>query len=149
MATISIGSELQGTIVGLFVEPGETVRQGAVVALIESMKMHHEVLVPIDARVVEIMTSVGASVVGGQALLSVEAISGGRVEGDGTPDRDDSRAGGEPDIRALDAAVPNSVDDRPAGLTSGRADLAEVVERHRLVSDERRPTAVGKRRERG
>ena len=39
----TLTSELQGTIVGLFVEVGGAVREGQVVALVESMKMHHEV----------------------------------------------------------------------------------------------------------
>ncbi len=76
MAAITIGSELQGTIVGLFVEPGETVRQGTVLALIESMKMHHEVLAPLDARVVDVLVTVGASVTSGQVLVSIEPVSG-------------------------------------------------------------------------
>ena len=46
---VAVTSELQGTIVGVFVERGATVERGHVLALIESMKMHHEVTAPARA----------------------------------------------------------------------------------------------------
>ena len=48
------------------------VRAGTVVMLIESMKMHHEVVSPIDARVVDVLVEVGAAVSSGEVLLSLE-----------------------------------------------------------------------------
>ena len=45
---VAVSAELQGTIVGSFVEVGSTVRAGDVLALIESMKMHHEIIAPVD-----------------------------------------------------------------------------------------------------
>jgi biotin carboxyl carrier protein len=44
---VAVSAELQGTIVGLFVEVGASVRAGEVMALVESMKMHHEVTAPV------------------------------------------------------------------------------------------------------
>jgi acetyl-CoA carboxylase carboxyltransferase component len=130
---VTVSSELQGTIVGTFVEPGSLVRAGAVVMLIESMKMHHEVLAPLDARVLQVLVEVGAAVASGEELLSLEVVAasnqGERPAGPGAPGTTGSPAVG-------------------AG-SAGRADLAEVVERHAVGSDERRPDAVAKRRARG
>ena len=52
--TITVTAELQGTIVGLFVEIGSTVHAGDVVALIESMKMHHEIVATVTGTVAEL-----------------------------------------------------------------------------------------------
>ena len=71
---VTVASELQGTIVGVFVEPGDIVRQGSVVALIESMKMHHEVLAPRRRQGRGASWSWSATAVaGGAALFSLEA----------------------------------------------------------------------------
>ena len=61
--TLDVTSELQGTIVGVFVEPGDTVRTGAVVALIESMKMHHEAVAAHDGTVTAVLVRVGDAVI--------------------------------------------------------------------------------------
>ena len=44
MSTVSVVTELQGTIVQVLVDVGESVEAGSPVALIESMKMHHDVV---------------------------------------------------------------------------------------------------------
>jgi Acetyl/propionyl-CoA carboxylase, alpha subunit len=53
--TIDVVSELQGTVVALLARPGEAVRFGGVLALVESMKMHHEVVAPADGMVASIV----------------------------------------------------------------------------------------------
>ena len=50
---IDVRSPLQGTVVSLEVAPGDVVRTGAVLMLIESMKMHHDVAASEHGRVVE------------------------------------------------------------------------------------------------
>jgi biotin carboxyl carrier protein len=49
--TAAVSSPLQGTIVGLFVEVGTHVGAGDVIALVESMKMHHEVVASVGGVV--------------------------------------------------------------------------------------------------
>ncbi len=79
---VAVTSELQGTIVGVFVERGATVERGHVLALIESMKMHHEVTAPASGIVHEVLISVGAAVVAGDRLVlldeSVRSAAGRR-----------------------------------------------------------------------
>jgi len=124
--TVTVTSELQGTIVSVLVDVGAPVRSGTVLALIESMKMHHEVVSPSDGTITSIEVSEGATVMTGDAVVSVSA---GAVET--TPIGSGAAAGS----------------DGPAGLD--RPDLREVIERHRVGLDEARPDAVAKRRARG
>ena len=124
--TVTVTSELQGTIVSILVDVGAPVRSGTVLALIESMKMHHEVVSPSDGTVTSIEVSEGATVMAGDAVVSVSA---GAVET--TPVGTGAATGS----------------DGPAGLD--RPDLREVIERHRVGLVEARPDAVAKRRARG
>ena len=123
--TVAVVSELQGTIVGVFVEAGAAVRVGQVVALVESMKMHHEITAGVDGVVDSVMIAQGDTVASGQSLLVV-------VEG--SPPEPES-----------DASSPAAIG--PIGLE--RDDLREVLERHAQGLDDRRPDAVARRRGRG
>ncbi|HZT51489.1 MAG TPA: acetyl-CoA carboxylase biotin carboxyl carrier protein subunit [Stellaceae bacterium] len=55
-----------------FVTPGETVREGQVLMLIEAMKVMNQIPAPRAGRVVEILVADGAPVEYGQALLILE-----------------------------------------------------------------------------
>lgn len=118
----TIRSDLQGTVVTLEVEPGQVVRAGTVLALVESMKLHHELVAPEAAVVVSIGVAVGSTVRPGDVLFEL----GPHDDDTGTADLVDATA--EP---------------------SERADLAEVRERHRLGLDHARPAAVERRRVKG
>jgi len=124
---VNIESELQGTIVGVFVAPGDAVSAGAVLALVESMKMHHELVAPAAGVVTDVDVADGATVAVGQVLFRVrEGASHDRTSGS-------------------DAASAPAVG--PTGLD--RDDLSEVVSRHAPGLDEHRPDAVTRRRARG
>jgi len=128
---IDVVSELLGTVVTLEVVTGASVRAGQVVALVESMKLHHEVVASAAGTVVAIAVAVGDTVRPGDLLMTIgpgdvsPATSGSTVVG----------AGASAPARSA-----------PTGLD--RPDLAEVLERHRIGLDEARPTAVARRRER-
>ena len=122
---MNIESELQGTIIGVFVAPGDEVAAGTVLALVESMKMHHELVAPAAGVVTDVDVSDGATVAVGQTLIRLRE---GADSGHGT------------------AAVPVEASG-PTGLD--RDDLAEVMSRHALGLDEQRPDAVERRRARG
>ena len=119
---IAVTSDLQGTIVGVLVEPGSIVRMGQVVALVESMKMHHEVVSPSDGLVTVVAIADGDTIVAGQSLLEVDERAVAASELDHRP------------------AAPSG----PVGLE--RDDLREVVDRHALGLDASRPDAVARRR---
>ncbi len=124
--TVTVTSELQGTIVSVLVDVGAPVRSGTVLALVESMKMHHEIVSPSDGTVASIEVTEGATVMTGDPVVSVSA---GTVE------------------TASPESVEASGSEAPTGLD--RPDLQEVIERHRVGLDEARPGAVAKRRARG
>ncbi|HEU5268040.1 MAG TPA: carboxyl transferase domain-containing protein [Jatrophihabitans sp.] len=119
-----VTSELQGTVVHLDIAPGQLVRSGAPLAVIESMKMHHDVRVPYPCRVSKVHVALGDTVAIGSALVDVEQVA------------------------ADDVGAAGASTERAAAGAEGAA-LREVVERHELTLDAARPAAVAKRHARG
>jgi acetyl-CoA carboxylase carboxyltransferase component len=127
-----ITSDLQGTVVSVEAQPGSTVGAGRVLAVIESMKMHHDVLAPVACRVDAVLVQQGRAIAAGADLFYITEI------GESERAHDEATA---------DGAVSGS---QASGMSAaGRADVAEVNERHRLVLDEARSEVVAKRHERG
>ena len=121
-----VTSSLQGTIISVEVAVGDSVVPGSVLALVESMKLHHEVRADHAGVVVSLEVAVGATVHPGDRLLELGPPEAGVVVPVG-------EAPGAPvGRRGLD-----------------RLDLTEVIERHRLGSDAARPDAVERRRAKG
>jgi acetyl-CoA carboxylase carboxyltransferase component len=121
---IQVLSELQGTIVSIEVTPGDAVRAGSVLALVESMKLHHEVIAPASGTLAVAHVAAGDTVLPGDELFALTATS------DPTG----------PDPSAVVADVPTGLQ---------RRDLSDVIERHRLGGDGARSEAVAKRHDRG
>jgi biotin carboxyl carrier protein len=69
---ITLPARLPGLVVGVLKGPGDAVREGEGVVVIESMGMQNEVWSPKDGTVVEIAVGVGQSVEGGAPLATVE-----------------------------------------------------------------------------
>ncbi len=122
---VVVSAELQGTIVGLFVEVGASVAAGEVLALVESMKMHHEVVAPVSGVIDALPVRDGETVAIGQEFARI--------------------APGEHDVPGT-SRLPTTAAS-PVGLE--RDDLREVIERHAVGLDEQRPQAVERRRARG
>jgi acetyl-CoA carboxylase carboxyltransferase component len=114
---------MQGTVVSIDVAEGDVVRVGQQLVVLESMKMEHIVAAELSGVVTGIPIAVGDTVMTDDPLVFVEAGEG---------------AAGEE--RVADAAVD---------LDHVRADLAEVIERHAIGLDARRPDAVARRRATG
>ncbi|WP_116996211.1 carboxyl transferase domain-containing protein [Desertimonas flava] len=137
-------SPLQGTIVSLLVAPGDDIATGALVALVESMKMHHEVRADAAGVVTAVLTAVGATVASGDAVIVVDPLAVD-AHGPSTPSgRAVSTGGG-----SGSGETSSSVAEVPTVDPSLRADLAETIERHRTGLDAARPDAVASRRKRG
>ncbi|WP_353109295.1 carboxyl transferase domain-containing protein [Gordonia sp. (in: high G+C Gram-positive bacteria)] len=113
----AVAAPLTGTVVDV-AEVGTVVPAGSPLAVLEAMKMQHEVLVETDVEVVSLRSAVGRTVSAGATLVVY------RAAGDG-----------------IDRAVDTDLD-----MDRRRADLDEVDERHRMTLDEARPDAVAKRR---
>jgi len=117
---------LTGVVAEVVVGEGGGVRAGAAVLVVEAMKMHHEVVAPEAGVVRQLAVAVGEQVAEGQALFRVEAAD---------EPSDAAEAGGGGDETGASA-----------GGDAIRPDLAEVLERRRLASDDAaRPDAVAKR----
>jgi acetyl-CoA carboxylase carboxyltransferase component len=111
-------SPMTGTVVQVLAEPGDIVRAGRPVVILESMKMEHEVLAAASGTIREVAVAPGDTVAAGDQLLVIE---------DGA-------------VTEADDSTAESIDVGPI-----RADLAEVLDRQALVFDEARPEAVGRR----
>ena len=106
-----------GLLVAVEVAVGDTVRAGALLALVEAMKTQQEVLAPCAGRIARIVAQVGDSVEEGAPLVEVEPGAG--------------PAAGAP----ITAAEPQRI----------RPELARLGERLALGTDAARPEAVAKR----
>jgi 3-methylcrotonyl-CoA carboxylase alpha subunit len=67
-----VEAPMHGRLLALFVEEGQTVEQGARVAIVEAMKMEHALAAPRAGRVVRIAAAVGAQVQQGDRLMTIE-----------------------------------------------------------------------------
>nr|WP_243899236.1 carboxyl transferase domain-containing protein [Pseudomonas otitidis] len=112
----------QGVLVSLDVTEGDSVALGQPVAVLEAMKMEFVVKASHSGRVRALAVQPGDSLFEGAPLLYLEPAE---VDGEAV-------------------ASEESLD-----LAHIRADLAEVLERHAITRDERRPQAVAKRRKTG
>ena len=118
-----VASPLQGTVVSVDVQEGDLVRAGQQMVVVESMKMEHVVAATVAGVVERIEVAVGDTVMPGDPLLFVTPADASQRE----PERDHA-----PAVTSDTGTV--------------RADLAEVMERHEVVLDHRRPEAVERRR---
>jgi 3-methylcrotonyl-CoA carboxylase alpha subunit len=68
-----VRAPMNGKIVDVFVVPGQKVKRGARLALMEAMKMEHSLTAPTDGTVAEVATAAGAQAVAGAALVRIAA----------------------------------------------------------------------------
>lgn len=113
-----VGAPMGGRLLSYLVSPGDAVGPGTPVAVLESMKMEHEVRAGAAGQVDRLMLEPGVQVEEGDLLLALETM--------------------EVDISGLQREVQVDLDHI-------RPDLAEVVARHAFQGDEQRPDAVAMR----
>ncbi len=117
--TFAVRAPLQGTIVSVEATEGVAVAQGQPLLVMEAMKMEHVIAAPASGIVRGVAVAKGDTVFEGHALVFLE----------------------EADVAVAAQAKPADAD--PNYI---RPDLAEVLERHALTLDERRPESVARRR---
>jgi acetyl-CoA/propionyl-CoA carboxylase, biotin carboxylase, biotin carboxyl carrier protein len=71
----TLSSPIQGTVLKVAVEAGAEVQEGALIAVIEAMKMENEITAHKSGKVTELPIAVGASVANGDTLAVI--VSGG------------------------------------------------------------------------
>jgi acetyl/propionyl-CoA carboxylase alpha subunit/acetyl-CoA carboxylase carboxyltransferase component len=111
-----------GMVVSLEVAAGDAVAVGQNIAVLEAMKMEFVVTASHSGIVRQLTVQVGSALNEGQALLFIEPA---------------------------EVAAAHNQSEQSLDLEHIRADLAEVLERHAITRDERRPQAVAKRRKTG
>ena len=120
--SLDLQSPLQGTVLIVDVEVGDQISEGQRVALLESMKMEHEVLATSGGVITKVCIEIGQMVTESEKLFSLDVRE--------TPSTKEVTSD------ALD-------------LTYIRPDLAETIERHEIGRDHRRKSAVEKRHLKG
>jgi acetyl/propionyl-CoA carboxylase alpha subunit/acetyl-CoA carboxylase carboxyltransferase component len=117
--TVALPAPVLGTIVSLDIEEGDVVNAGEQMLVMEAMKMQHVVKATTSGVVRMINVTPGDTVHEGHPLAFIE-----------------------PGEQSADSVVAEDVVD----LDEIRPDLAEVLERQAVLSDDRRPDAVARRR---
>jgi acetyl-CoA/propionyl-CoA carboxylase biotin carboxyl carrier protein len=64
-------SPLQGTVLRVNVKKGQEIEEGAVVCVIEAMKMENEITAPVSGKVEELSVSEGAAIAAGDAIAKI------------------------------------------------------------------------------
>ncbi|HZG91853.1 MAG TPA: carboxyl transferase domain-containing protein, partial [Pseudonocardia sp.] len=118
----AVTASAPGTVVVVEVQPGDRVRRGATLLVLEAMKMEHVVAAPAAGTVTAVAVAAGDTVAAGDVLVAVDPAGG--VDEDAAP-----AAEIDPDLV--------------------RPDLAEVLERHATGRDDRRRAAVEQRHRTG
>ena len=137
MNTLSVRAPLQAQIVEWQVAPGDRVRTGDVLLILEAMKMEHEVRAACAGRVLERFFEVGEAVGKDAVLLSFVAIDeppAGQAEpskalaSPAAPRADFERWRARQDA-TLDAARPQAVAKRHAlGLRTARENIGDLCD---------------------
>jgi acetyl-CoA carboxylase carboxyltransferase component len=120
----SLRSPLAAQIVEWQVAPGDTVRTGDVLVILEAMKMEHELRAEAPGRVLELLYASGESVQVGDVLLRAEPWREAHSQLDGG-----DTAAGQP------VSAPGA----------HRPDLQRLLDRQARVLDVARPEAVARR----
>ncbi len=150
-----IHAPMASTVVEVLVAAGQAVRAGDVLAVIEAMKMEHELRCSADAQVLHVSARVGELVAQGDVLMRLGAAAPapshalgavpGLAAGAGDQNAELSPASPPASPPAPPPAPPTALPGTPAL----RADLLEVLARHAATLDAQRPDAVARRRARG
>ncbi|MDP6095150.1 MAG: carboxyl transferase domain-containing protein [Gammaproteobacteria bacterium] len=115
-------SPMQGTIVDVLVSVGDEVMEGATLAIMDSMKMEHEIKAGYSGVIDEVSVRTGDTLYEQQPIMSL-------IE------------------KEIEVVTDHAKDD--FDLDYIRSDLLEVATRRTTTLDERRPTAVARRRKTG
>ena len=122
---------LQAQLVQWLVGPGDSVRAGDVVVILEAMKMEHEVRAGAPGQVRELFFAAGDTVDKDDVLMVTQPIPAGAA------------------APAPAAAAQKGADNAAPGGQAHRPDLQRVIDRHALVLDAARPDAVARRHQLG
>lgn len=158
-------SPMEACLVAWSAISGQSLKKGDVVAILESMKMEHEVLAPTDGVLDALMFEPGDIIHAGEVLFTQKQ---GHTVSSAAPAAaiTGALAHTEAEVVGVAALLPNSAY-KPAPLPTpaegqatrreedissvfqARADLQRVLDRHRLILDTNRPGSIDKRHKLG
>ncbi|MEO0551185.1 MAG: carboxyl transferase domain-containing protein [Pseudomonadota bacterium] len=119
---VAVNAPMQGTVVSLSISPGDAIAAGTTIAIMEAMKMEHEIRASESGIIHAIDVTAGETVFEGHRLASL------------SPQEVDAR---------------DTTDTGEIDLDYIRPDLQEALDRIAAGHDENRPKAVAKRHGRG
>ena len=67
----TVSAPMPGTILSVNVKPGQAVKKGDVLVMLEAMKMENEIMAPADGTVSAVNVTKGQSVQSGDALVTI------------------------------------------------------------------------------
>ncbi|MBI2764664.1 MAG: carbamoyl-phosphate synthase large subunit [Chloroflexi bacterium] len=117
--TVPVPAPIQGTIVQVSVKPGDAVRTGEQLLVMEAMKMEHVIAATLSGIVRQVTVAQGETIFEGHPLVFIE----------------------ESEVDASDAGTEVAID--PDYI---RPDLKLIHDRHAITLDAARPDAVARRR---
>jgi acetyl-CoA carboxylase carboxyltransferase component len=138
-----VRSPLRGSVVRVVAPAGARVEPSSPVVIVESMKMEYVIEAGAAGTIGKVVVAPGDAVTSGDLLAVVEEAAVASAEVQPVPTAKQ---------HAEAPRQPPRVGTADAGAAAGpilRADLAEVVERHAVGQDDRRPDAVARRRSTG
>ena len=139
-----IRSPLQAQIVEWHVKPGDSVRAGDLLLVLEAMKMEHELRAPGDGRIRELFFAAGEAIDEGDVLLLQEPLAAAPlalpVQAD--PAVDPLQQPASALFPAPERVLPPPL---PGAGDRARPDLQRVLDRHAFTLDASRPAAMAKR----
>jgi acetyl-CoA carboxylase carboxyltransferase component len=150
---LEVSAPFAGVVVTIEHAPGASVRAGAVLVVLEAMKMEHEVVAESDGIVQRVEVAAGDAIEAGELLVVLSADQRA-VNGANEGAREGvSHAYVESDVvRAESESIASGVESKSdvshAEGDAVRADLAAVRARHELGLDGARAEAVERRRAR-
>ena len=68
----TVKAPMPGTILSVNIAPGDTVKRGQVLMILEAMKMENEIMCPRDGRIVSVSAAKGAAVESGTVLCVIQ-----------------------------------------------------------------------------
>ena len=67
----TVNAPMPGTILSVNVKPGQAVKKGDILVMLEAMKMENEIMAPVDGTVSAVNVTKGQSVQSGDALVTI------------------------------------------------------------------------------
>ena len=128
--TQDVTAPMAATVVEVHVKAGDAVHAGQLLAVLEAMKMEHELHADCDGQVLDVQAAAGDQLDEGDVLVRLKECAAASAP-------------------AAHIAPATPVSAAPATDATLRTDLRELLDRRATTLDEARPDAVAKRRARG